>query len=211
MWGLHECEKCGADCTFREDNHEWWCRSSPIVLKIKKRCHCNCTISDYKGSFLGEVRLPTQKTVVFLNHWLQKTWDHLTVIQCLEYFPGKSIEWRSFCSEVTDLFPNQTSIDDPRISIEIDKTIIIKRKYERGLALPKCGSLQALNGPPKKHFVVPLTWPQRGQRGEIKEHLYPSCSSIYGLGLQSSVISGVPTLQSVSHALPDRRVSNSYN
>ena len=47
-----------------------------------------------------------------------------------------SVDWRSFCSEVTDYWiENQSAISGPGIIVEIDEIFIIRRNYERGRVL----------------------------------------------------------------------------
>jgi len=44
-----------------------------------------------------------------------------------------SVDWRSFCCEVTDYwFANQEAIGGVGIEVEIDETLISRRKYGRG-------------------------------------------------------------------------------
>ncbi|GFS07560.1 hydrolase TatD [Elysia marginata] len=48
------------------------------------------------------------------------------VIECV-------CDWRSFCSEVTERwFSNQDPIGGVGVEVEVDETLIVQRKYERG-------------------------------------------------------------------------------
>ena len=60
----------------------------------------------------------------------------MTVFKCLNWAPSTSVDWRSFCSEVTEWwFGNQDSIGGEGIEVEIDETLFVKRKYDRGRML----------------------------------------------------------------------------
>ena len=47
-----------------------------------------------------------------------------------------SVDWRSFCSEVAEQwFKNQESIGGSGLEVEIDETLISRRKYQGGRIL----------------------------------------------------------------------------
>ncbi|XP_037779366.1 uncharacterized protein LOC119575901 [Penaeus monodon] len=91
--------------------------------------------SDYTGTFLQGTHLEPFKVVLFVNHWLQKHWDHETVIKCIGISKTSSVGW-SFCSEVTqNWLQNQNSIGGAGVIVEIDETLLVRRKYNRGRQL----------------------------------------------------------------------------
>ncbi|XP_076045960.1 uncharacterized protein LOC143028154 [Oratosquilla oratoria] len=124
-----QCPYCEVPCTYREDRHSWYCGRWSKIAKTKRRKQCNFTTTDYKGTFLEGTHLKPSEIVCFVNHWLQKTWNHDTVVKCLKWAPSTSINWRSFCSEVTDWwFDNQDSVGGEGVKVEIDKLKSVKQK-----------------------------------------------------------------------------------
>lgn len=68
-----------------------------------------------------------------------------------------SVDWRSFCSEVTmDWYRNQSPIGGELVAVEIDETYFVKRKYNRGRMLSEVwlfGGIERVSG---RKFLVPL-------------------------------------------------------
>lgn len=160
------CPKCLQPCSFREDQHLWSCKTSTIIPHTKKRRYCSYSVSDYKGTFLDRTHIPPWKLILFVNHFLSHLWDHKTVIDCLQFSTKSSVDWRSFCSEVCeDWFSNQEPIGGPGIEVEIDETLIVKRKYERGRILSQIWLFGGIERISKKRFVVALT----GDVGERRD------------------------------------------
>ena len=154
------CPKCQRECTFREEQKIWRCTGSYKVPKQKKRRYCSFNTSDSKGSFLQDVNIPAWKVIIFVNHLLSCHWDHLTVITGLQISSRTSVDWRSFCSEVTDFwFTEQESIGGPGVVVEIDETLIVRRKYERGRVLSQVWLFGVIERRTKKRFVLPLVGP----------------------------------------------------
>ena len=115
-----ECPKCKELCQLSGER-VWRCTSSQVVPKTKKRRFCGFSVSDNKGTFLNHSHLPPWKIVLFVNHWVCKLWDHETVVTNLEISRTTSVDWRSFCSEVTDHWlTEQNSIGGDGIVVEID-------------------------------------------------------------------------------------------
>ena len=148
----------------------WRCTKTFVVGGTKKRRYCGFSVSQFKGSFLHNVHLPAWKVVVFAHHWLSKHWDHETVVEGLGLSTRTSVDWRSFCSEVTDHWlENQEPIGGPGITVEIDETLIARRKYERGRVLSQVWVFGAVERASKKKIVVPLVGPigEKRDRGTL--------------------------------------------
>ena len=154
-----DCPRCQKPCNLNNDG-VWRCSESHVVPKTRKRRYCGFRITDKKGTFLDHCHLPTWKVVLFVNHWINKLWDHETVVNNLGITRKTSVDWRSFCSEVTeDWLSNQDSIGGDGIVVEIDETLIAKRQYERGRVLSQIWVFGGIERVSKKKFVVPLIGP----------------------------------------------------
>ena len=98
--------------------------------------------------------------IVFANHWLNKAWSHEIATDCLEISRTTSVDWQSFCSEVTEHWlSNQDSIGSPGVTVKIDETLIAKRKYNRGRVLAQVWLFGGIERVSKKSFIVPLVGP----------------------------------------------------
>jgi len=107
--------------------------STCVIRNTRKRRSCGFSVSDRKGTFLNRIRFPPWKMVLFVNHFLSRYWDHKGVMESLHLSSATSVDWRSFCCEVTDYwFANQEAIGGVGIEVEIDETLISRRKYGRG-------------------------------------------------------------------------------
>ena len=92
-----------------------------------------------------------------MNHWLQKFFDHDTVFKCLNWSRQSSVDWRSFCSEVTvNWLNNQEPIGGQGVIVEIDETFFVKQKYNRGRELRQIWLFGGIERESKKKFIVPL-------------------------------------------------------
>ena len=49
-------------------------------------------VSDFKLTFLKGTYLPVWQVILFCNHWLQKVWDHKTIIECLKRSKHTSVD-----------------------------------------------------------------------------------------------------------------------
>jgi len=125
------------------------------------------------------------KVVLFVNHWLQKHWDHETVIKCIGMSKTSSVDWRSFCSEVTENWlQNQNSIGGAGVIVEIDETLLVRRKYNRGRQLSQVWVFGGIERVTKKKFIVPLLGTDRSADTLIpliKKYIKPN-SVIYSDG-----------------------------
>ena len=173
-----ECPNCTLPCKLRADRHEWYCGRSRALPKKKKR-KCAFTVSDYKGTFLEGTHLPVWQIVLFCNHWLEKQWNHQTIFDCLQWSQHTSVDWRSFCSEVTlHWLRNQEPVGGDGVVVEIDETFFVKRKYERGRPLSSVWLFGGIERVSKKLFIIPLLDENRDRSAEtliplIKKYILP--------------------------------------
>lgn len=108
-------------------------------------------------TFSEGTHLPVWQLVLFCNHWLQKLWDHRTVLECLKWSEHTSVDWRSFCSEVTlHWLHNQQPIGGDGVVVKIDETFFVKRKYERGRQLSSVWLFGGIERVSKNKFIVPF-------------------------------------------------------
>ncbi|GFR61314.1 hypothetical protein ElyMa_003553900 [Elysia marginata] len=151
------CPKCGTFLSFREQDHLFICRSTFTIPKTKKRRNCGFSASQFKGSFLSNCHFAPWKLVLLVNHYLSRHWDYKTIQDCLGLSPNTVCDWRSFCSEVTEQwFSNQDPIRGVGVEVEVDETLIVRRKYERGRVLNQVWLFGGIEPASKRHFVVPL-------------------------------------------------------
>lgn len=62
----------------------------------------------------------------FINHWLKK-WNYDTIFENLRWAERTSLDWRSFCSEITaHWLSDQDPIGGEDIVVEIDESCIRK-------------------------------------------------------------------------------------
>ena len=123
------------------------------------------TISDFKGSFSNNTNIPLWKIVLFVNHYFSHIWHHRVILECLNISLRTSVDWRSFCSEVTDTwFNDQDSIRGEGVEVEIDETVIVCRKFNRGRVLKQLWLFGGIEGLSKRRFVVALNGPTGDKR-----------------------------------------------
>ena len=79
------------------------------------------------------------------------------VVNNLNITRKSSVDWRSFCSEVTEnWFHQQAPIGGVNITVEIDETLLAKCKYGRGRQLVQVWLFGGIERESKKRFIVPL-------------------------------------------------------
>ena len=151
------CKKCGNKCTLRSDRPTWQCNHKVSVPKQKKKVPCGFAISDYKDSFLGRLRFEPWKLILFISAWVRKEFSHSHIRENLQLSRETSVDWRSFCSEVTEhILANQEQIGGNNIIVEIDESKFGKTKYHRGRELQGVWVFGGIERDSKKSFIIPL-------------------------------------------------------
>ena len=90
-----------------------------LIFYMKITCFGFCT-SDYRSSFAEHCHFAVWKLVLFINAWLNKRFLHDLVISNLNIIRETPVNWRSYCSEVTEYFlDNQPAIGGPGVLVEI--------------------------------------------------------------------------------------------
>lgn len=153
---IPNCPNCEHKLKFVDNKFR--CYHTHVDKKHKnKRKRCSFNISIFNGSFLSGSKLSPSQILVFIISWLEKSFCHDTVIENLNISRMASVDWRSFCSEVTEhWFNNQNQIGGENLSVEIDETLISRRKYNRGRLVQQVWLFGGIERISKKRFVVPL-------------------------------------------------------
>ena len=153
-----KCPRCERDLRYYEQETMWRCTGSAKIPDSNKRKKCGYKISNYTGTFLENVRLAPWQVLLFSNSWVRKTFTHADATENLEMSRKTSIDWRSFCSEVTLNWQAnlQQAIGGPGIIVEIDETVIVKRKYNKGRAIKEVWIFGGIERESGKCFVIEL-------------------------------------------------------
>ncbi len=90
------------------------------------------------------------------------------MLKCLKLSLRTSIDWQSFFSEVTDTwFNKKDSIGGEGVEAEINETLIVHHKFNRGCVLKQLllfGGIERLS---KRRLVVALNSPTGDQRNSV--------------------------------------------
>ena len=167
-----QCPHCGKACTLDRINHRWRCRSSFTVratkVSKKRRVQCTYTVSDYKGTFLERSCSSPWQILVFTNQFLLKSWSHEMAMHATDISLNTSIDWRSFCSEVTLAWlEEQEPIGGVGKQVEIDETFFCKRKHNVGRGLSKIWVFGGIERNSDRFFLVPLVDEHEGRSAAV--------------------------------------------
>ena len=115
------CPNCNNKCSLHSDRPIWKCNRKIKVAKRRKFRRCGFCTSDYKGSFAEHCHFAVWKLVLFINAWLNKRFTHYLVISNSNITRETLVNWRSYCSDVTEYFlDNQPAISGPEVIVETD-------------------------------------------------------------------------------------------
>ena len=151
------CRLCGHECVLDESTHRWRCYGSVFLPKKKKRKYCTFTISDFNGTFLDKTKLSPWQVLTFITIFLDKGWSHTTAIRNCNMSLPTSVDWRSFCSEVTSSwYHKQEPIGGEGKTVEIDETYFCKRKHNVGRLVQSVWIFGGIERGTSRIFMVPL-------------------------------------------------------
>ena len=104
-------------------------------FECSKKC-CRHTRSIRLGSFFENVGLGLCDSMLIIHLWAKRYIKKL-VLEDFEFSKQTVVEWFKFCREicVNHFDDNQNLIGGPGSVVEIDETLIVKRKYNRGRML----------------------------------------------------------------------------
>ena len=135
---------------------------------------------------MERTHLKPWQVLCFINLWVRKYFSHSQARTNLEISRQTAVDWRSFCSEVTEFwFLNQEPIGGVGKTVEIDETLIVKRKYERGRILSQTWLFGAIERDSKKCVIIPLVEPCSTKSDSatliplIKKYILPGSVIIY--------------------------------
>ena len=153
-----KCPKCERDLLYYEQENMWRCNGSVKIPFSTKRNFCRYKISNYTGTFLENVHLAPWQVLLFSNSWVRKKFTHDDATENLGMTKITSVDWRSFCSEVTLNWQAnlQQAIGGPGITVEIDETVIVKRKYKKGRKIKEIWIFGGIERESGKCFVIEL-------------------------------------------------------
>lgn len=153
-----DCPTCNFPCTFRESTGTFRCRKS-IRQRRQRPTECGFTVSVNSNTFLERSKLPPWKVLLYVSHFLSGFSSHDCLIDHLDICRKTSVDWRSFCSEVCIHWVeyHQNQIGGPEIEVEIDETVLVRRKYNRGRVVKTIWLFGGIERETKKNFLIPLT------------------------------------------------------
>ena len=150
----------------------WTCYNTYYPPKSKKRKWCGFQASHFKGTFLENTHLPPWKILGFIVLWLNKGFQHRWAVDNLSITLKSSVDWRSFCCEVTESWlDSQAPIGGQDVIVEIDETLIVRRKNNVGRQVPQLWLFGGIERVSKKRFVVPLLDDKNRPKARNKENL----------------------------------------
>lgn len=152
-----KCPKCGKNCTYQDERRTWRCNGVVKIAKTKRYKRCDFSHSHRKGTFLENTNVAPWKVILFANHFLSKQWDHSTIMDSLGFSSKTSVDWRSFCSEVTESAVGEfETIGGEGVIVEIDESHFGRRMYEQGRPNSDIWVFGGIERESKKCFFVAL-------------------------------------------------------
>jgi hypothetical protein len=106
---------------------------------IRWRCMrrgCRKTKSIRSGSFFEHVRLGLSKSMLLLHLW-SKSYSEKLMLEDFDFSVKTVVDWSRFCRELCEYSIDSTDmmIGGEGVTVELDETVIVKRKYDRGRML----------------------------------------------------------------------------
>ena len=153
------CPSCDRPCTYYEHRRLWRCTRSSKA-RNKRRRSCSFSVSDNNGTFLERTHLNPWQVLVFINLFIQKRFSHNAAKRNARIGLQTSVDWRSFCAEVCEKWVGESEpIGGEGVTVEIDETHFVKRKFNRGRVLSSVWLFGGIERGTDKKFIIPLSEP----------------------------------------------------
>lgn len=110
------------------------------IDKLIWRCRlngCDTKLSIRSGSFFSGSKMPLSKIILFFHLWV-KNYPSRIIMEDFEFAPHTVVDWNRFLREFCVSFYDRNTmnkIGGPNKVVELDETLIVKRKYNRGRVL----------------------------------------------------------------------------
>jgi hypothetical protein len=126
----HKCPSC---------NEYMVCTSANNIDGLRFRCRkrsCEKEKSIRVGSFFEGSKLSLSKCMLFLHLWA-KGYSEKLILEDFDFSKVTIVDWSRFCRELcVEYFETSDQrIGGPGQIVEIDETLIVRRKYNRGRVL----------------------------------------------------------------------------
>jgi hypothetical protein len=130
---LAECIKCDK-CN--ENMHEGKRDGSDGVRWLCKKRNCRRSKSIRENSFFANTKLTLYNCMLLLHLWSNEFTEKLILNQ-FSFATQTVVDWANYCRELCVIyFDNQNDkIGGVGTIVELDETVIVKRKYDRGRVL----------------------------------------------------------------------------
>lgn len=126
----YQCDNCGQQMPERASPV-----SDGIMFECGKRT-CRRSKSIRAGSFFEQSRLTLCDCMLFLHLW-SKQYSEKLICDDFSFSNNTVVDWARFCRDlcVYDFENRSLMIGGPGTVVEIDETVVVKRKYNRGRVL----------------------------------------------------------------------------
>jgi hypothetical protein len=125
-----QCDSCNGAMTERATS-----KGDGIMFYCNKRT-CRKSRSVRHGSFFEQSRLPLCDAMLFIHLW-SKGYSERLIIDDFPFSNKTVVDWAHFCRDLC-MYHFETDnqmIGGQGITVEIDETLAVKRKYNRGRAV----------------------------------------------------------------------------
>ena len=127
---------------------------------------------------------------MLVHMFLDKSFSLVRAARHLEISTRTAVDFNVFCCEVTlKYFENQEAIGGQDIEVEIDETVVARRKFEKGRIVRTVWVFGGIERNGKKKFIVPLLKDNENDSEEDPENVARSAENLLPL-IQSYVKKG---------------------
>ena len=127
-----KCATCGRACKYKPSAHNFYC-SKVSVNSRGRRIKCKFSVSERRGTFLGNAHISLDKLLTFIALFLSKAKSQRDAQVWLDFSSETCVRWAYFCYEVCAFWlGDQCTVGGPGKEIEIDLSQFGQSKHEKG-------------------------------------------------------------------------------